>query len=654
MELLPQHLFNGAVASGIYMLVAVGITLVFGLTKLINFAHGQFMVVSVFVAVGMLSGGAPFVVAAAAAVVVAALIGWLSERFLFRFTMANPYNGLIVGLGLMLILESITFKIWGGFNVSVPVPIDGGLEIGSLYISWSRLLVLAVAILVTAGLFLVLGKTRIGGQMRAAHENPVAAAHVGVNVTKMVAIAFVAGSALAGLGGVFYGTLQPVGAFDGGHLILKGFAVALLGGLGNVSGLAKASVLYGIGETLVAGYGRPEFVPFFTYGIIVLVLLVRPGGLFEKSAPSDSTFARSSKRSASKYQFSRVEKILGGAAFVVLPLLLFEAVGTSKLQALLVLTALIAIQVYALAYVYETAGILSIAQGGLMAVGAYSAGVIAVHLGLGFWWALLIATPAGALAGALLGFIVSRCRGHYLLLVTLAFSALITQLTLTMIKLTNGDNGLILTERLPSFGFLEFDSLRSQFYLAFAVVLLVAFGLQLLKKTRFGRQLSAVRENELLAKSLGLRVGLTKMGVFALSGAVSGLGGVLFIYMQRIIVPSAFDTLFSIDIVIILVLGGVSLAGPLVGALIFYLLPEALNLEPADQQLMFGVLLVLIILLMPRGLVPAASEGYAWMRSKLAGRRGRVQQIVPAGANTSSVAGGPVDIDILDAKVQDK
>ncbi|GAA1023788.1 ABC transporter permease [Acrocarpospora pleiomorpha] len=636
MDLLMQHLFNGVVASSVYMLIAVGITLVFGLTRLINFAHGQFLVLAVFVALDLITAGVPFVFAALAAVVTAGAIGWLSERLLFRFTMDNPYNGLIIGLGLLLVLEAAAFKIWGGFQVSVPAALDGGAALGDTYFAWNRVLVLVMAGLVTAGLFLLLARTKLGAQLRAAHENPVAASHVGVNVGRMVTVAFVAGSALAGLGGVFYGTLQPVGAFDGGHLILKGFAVALLGGLGNVSGLAKASVLYGIGETLVAGYGRAEYVPFFTYGVIIIVLLVRPGGLFEKHPPGDSTFARSSRGVAHVRRHSRVETLLGGAAFVLLPIVIFEAVGTSRLQSLVLLSVLYAIQVYALAYVYETTGVLSIAQGGLMAVGAYSAGVIAVHLGLGFWWALLVAVPLTVAAGALLGLVVSRCTGHYLLLVTLAFSALVTQVTLTAIDLTNGDNGLILPERLPVIGPITFTDLRSQFYLVLLVTLLAAFGLRMVKPTRFGRQLAGVRENESLARSIGLRVGRAKVGAFALSGAVSAVGGVLYLYTQTVIVPTSFDAIFSIEIVIILILGGISLAGPLVASMVYVLLPELLRLDPVDQQLLFGVLLIMIILLLPRGLVPALITGYSTLRSRLT----RTGHPAAAAGSSRPAAGG--------------
>ncbi|GAA0965653.1 ABC transporter permease [Acrocarpospora macrocephala] len=611
MDILIQTVFNGVVASAVYFLIAAGITFVFGLTKLINFAHGQFFVLAMFVAYELTRLGLNFFVAAAAAIVVGALLGYLSERLLFRFTSANPYNGLIVGLGLLLVLEAVALKIWGGFPVRVPASFSGGFGVGSSFFSYNRITVLAIAVALAAVLFRLLKSSRLGQQLQAAHENPVAAAHVGINVGRMVTYAFIVGSGLAGLGGVLLGTLQPMSAFDGHGLIIKGFAVALLGGLGNLSGAMKASVLYGVGETLVASYLIPDFVPIFTYGVIIVVLVFRPGGLFEKGQGSEQTFSRNSiGRIHRQRDLTRGERLTVLLVALACAPMLFELAPDSHAQALLVVAALYAVQVYALSYVYETTGILSIAQAGLMLVGAYTGGVLAMHLGLGFWWALLVAVPVTALFGGALGFIVARCTGHYLLLTTLAFSALLYQVALTAQSLTNGDNGIILAQELPSFGPFGFESLREQFYVIAVAAALAVGGLAILRRTRYGRQLLAIRENESLARSLGLRVGFLKTTIFALSGVVSAVGGVLYLYSQRVIAPASFETALSIEIVIMLVLGGRGLLGPAIGAVVFVVVPELLGLTPIDQQLVFGAGLIAVILLSPDGFVPTFRAGY--------------------------------------------
>jgi branched-chain amino acid transport system permease protein len=260
MDQLLQNVINGAAASAVYLLIAVGITFVFGLTRLINFAHGQFLVVAVFVANDLIGWHINFFVAAAAAVATGAVLGYLSERLLFRFTLQNPYNGLIIGLGLLLALQSLAQEIWGGFPIDLPAPVTGGATVGGAFLSWDRVLVLAITAVVVGGFYLLLRSSRIGQQLRATHENATAAAHVGINIGRIVTIAFVLGSALAGLGGAMLGTLQPTSVTDGGNIIIIGFAVAVLGGLGSLSGALKASLLYGFGTTIIAGYLQPDLV----------------------------------------------------------------------------------------------------------------------------------------------------------------------------------------------------------------------------------------------------------------------------------------------------------------------------------------------------------------------------------------------------------
>ncbi|MGD9705651.1 MAG: ABC transporter permease [Acidimicrobiia bacterium] len=618
MQNVGQYLFNGLVVSTLYLLIALGVTFVFGLTKLINFAHGQFLVIAAFVAHDLTTEGVNFFVAVLAAGLVAAILGLLSERMLFRFTLNNPYNGLIVGLGLLLVLEAATVQIWGGFGLAVQSPVTGGFEFLGAFISWNRVLVIVSAAALTAFVLWLLSATRIGQQMRGAYENPLAAAHVGVNVGRMITLAFVAGSFLAGVGGALSGTLAPIGPYDGGHIIIKGFAVALLGGLGSVSGAAKAAVLYGIGETMVAAYWSPEYVPFFTYAAIILVLLVRPSGLFgSHDIDTSGNLERRSIASPVRRQpLGPIERSAAVGGALVAIVLFFELAGTTRIQALLVLAGLYALQLYALSYIYDTTGILSTAQAGMMAVGAYTGAIVWEHFELSFWWSVPLSIVCGAVAGSVLGLLVARCGGHYMLLVTVAFGALIYQLALSVKNVTNGDTGMFVPTG-PSMGPIGFETLSQQFYLILLLIVAAAVGLVVLRNTRLGRQLHALKENESLARSLGLKTMILKVIIFALSGAIAGLGGVVYLYSQRVIVPDSFSVMIGIQLVIMLVLGGSSLMGPAVGALLFVVIPEMFELSPKTQQIVFGVALMIGILLIPQGVAPSIRAGYQRLRDRV-------------------------------------
>ncbi|MBV9659629.1 MAG: ABC transporter permease, partial [Acidimicrobiales bacterium] len=532
MNVLPQTLFNGLVASGIFLLVALGITVVFGLTRLVNFAHGQFLVVACFLASEVTAHGGSFWLALFAAAIGAGVIGYITERLAFRWTYVNPYNGLIVGLGLLTAMEGITVKIWGTGPVTVHAPFNGSYRVFGTSLSLERLLVLGVTVALTLILLAAIRFTPIGKKIRATHENPVAARHVGVNVARVITLTFVSGSVLAGFAGGLMGTLYPVSPYDGGALIIQGFVVALLGGLGSVEGAIIASVAYGIGETLVATYMRPTFVDAFTYVAVVAILIVRPTGLIRSTSSPEEAQPPVVKRRPPR-SWTRAEQVALVVGGLAIPVVFFNMLPNATYRSLAILAAIYAVGVYAISIVYHMVGAISLAHNGLMAIGGYAAALIALHFGIGFLPALPIALVLGVVAGGLMAYPMSRAKGHYMLLVAFALGQIVIEVASNWNSLTLGDQGLSLIGRTITLGPFHITTLYAQFLLFLVFVVICAVVRYVMPGTDFGRRLVSISENDPLARSLGLNVRSELVRIFALTGGIAAVSGVLLAYYQQ-------------------------------------------------------------------------------------------------------------------------
>jgi branched-chain amino acid transport system permease protein len=283
-----QHLVNGLSTSSVYVLLGVGITLIFGLSRLINFAQGQFLVLGAFLTWQLTSDGWPYAIAVVVAIFVVGAVGVATDRVLFRRNIDQPMNGFVASLGVAIALQAVMVEIWTADIHQIPKPVVGVWDLGGVNVSKDRVLVVAVTVVTVIALFLLLERTGTGRSLRAAAENPGAARLVGVDVGRAISLSFFLGSGMAALGGALVGMVFPFTAFSGGSLVIKGFAVALIGGLGNVRGAAIAGIALGLVETLGAAYGiplfgfeiGPEWAGGYAFVLMVALLAWRPQGLF--------------------------------------------------------------------------------------------------------------------------------------------------------------------------------------------------------------------------------------------------------------------------------------------------------------------------------------------------------------------------------------
>jgi len=286
LEQLLQHLLNGLLLGATYSLLGVGLTLVFGLMNVVNFAHGEFYTLGAYAVFAALVGASiDFFVAIPLAVMVGAAAGAICERCLLR-----PLRGasidtiMLVMIGLWIAMQNAELLGWGGVAKSVPTPFPSRpVVFGPVSVSLLRIFVFLVSAALILGAHLLLARTKLGRAMRATFQDRETAALMGVQVERIHTVTFALGAGLAAAAGALLGPVFLVYPSMGDLASLKAFSVVILGGLGNFVGAALGGLVLGVAEELGAGYVSSGYRDAVGFIIIVAVLLLRPSGLFARA-----------------------------------------------------------------------------------------------------------------------------------------------------------------------------------------------------------------------------------------------------------------------------------------------------------------------------------------------------------------------------------
>jgi branched-chain amino acid transport system permease protein len=294
MDLVLQQIVNGLTMGAIYAIVGLGYTMVYGIIRLINFAHGAVFMVGAYVGLSILEvlGGAHPSIGIAPALLLALVIpavvcgglGFAMDSLVYRklrAMRAHPLIPLIAALGISLILETSSMLIWGKeFKVYPAILPVWHVTIGGAVLNSQQIMLLVICFAMMFGLHLFVQKTRLGRAMRAASLDPSAARLVGVNVNNIILLTFVLGSALAAVAGVLYGLYYGSVNFRMGYVPgLKAFTAAVLGGVGNIPGAMLGGLIIGLLETFAAAYISGEWKDAIAFVILITVIVVRPTGL---------------------------------------------------------------------------------------------------------------------------------------------------------------------------------------------------------------------------------------------------------------------------------------------------------------------------------------------------------------------------------------
>jgi len=289
MMVFLQQLLNGLANGMGYVLIAVGLTLVFGVLRVVNFAHGEFFMLGAYVTYyGMTLAGMDYISALLVATVVVAGLGILANRFFFQpLKKEHEFTILLSSLGLALLLSHLAETIFGADPKYVDTPFsDATLSLGEITVTQQRIGVIVVASVMIAATYWFIKHTRMGKMMQATAQNPEGAALTGINTRFVHAYTFALACALAALSGALVGPTAMLYPTVGDWAVLKGFIVVVMGGLGSVTGALLGGLILGIAESLGGGYISLGFKEAIGYAIIIVVLLLRPNGLFNPPAGS--------------------------------------------------------------------------------------------------------------------------------------------------------------------------------------------------------------------------------------------------------------------------------------------------------------------------------------------------------------------------------
>jgi branched-chain amino acid transport system permease protein len=263
----------------------------------------------------------------------------------------------------------------------------------------------------------------------------------------------------------------------------------------------------------------------------------------------------------------------------------------------------LAVAAQGLNFLYGRGGQLSIAQGAVWGIGAYTSAILFDRAGIGFWLSLPLAAVTGAAAAALVALPARRVSGHYFVITTFAAAEIFTIVADNLTSLTGGNGGLFVSSAPAAIGGLEFDTPPNYYIIALALYLIGLAAAYVLHTSRYGRRVFAAGRNETLARSLGVNVGRDRLIAFVIGGVYSGVAGPLYLYSTKYIEPSQFDSWAGISLVLVIMLGGAgSLLGPLVGGIVVAVLPTLGLFSPTANQIFYGLMLVAIIVVAPGGL----------------------------------------------------
>jgi branched-chain amino acid transport system permease protein len=595
-------------------LISSGLTLVFGVLNILNFAHGSLYMLGAYFIYALtlhLTGPGGFVIALLAAPLGVALVAVAIETGLLRriYVQEEIYQ-LLLTYALVLIIDDVAKIVFGPEFKSIPKPgaLNGAVTIFGGTVPVYTLVVVALAPAVAFFLWYLLHRTRTGKIVRATSSDREMADALGINMSALFTLVFAFGAMLAGFGGALAGPARTVFPGVGTEVIVECFVVVVIGGLGNLWGALAGSLLIGTLET-VGIVVFPEFEMSFIYLLMVVVLVIRPWGLFGRPLKVKSLAEKNlsvEEQEISPVHFSARPLLRAIPLLLLLVAPLAAGRFYQYLLAQILIASLVAVSFNLL---LGTTGLLSFGQAAFYGVGAYTVGLLVTKAGFGTFPALLLSPVAALVVAGVIGFFCVRLSGVHFAMLTLAFSQLVYAIVYKWYGFTGGDNGIQGIPVRPVLGAIDIGSNQAMYYFVLAVVGLSLEALRRIRSSPFGATLKAIRENGQRASYLGINVKLYQWTAFVVAGAFTGLAGGLYALMEKSISPDIIHWTRSAEPVLMTIIGGIySFAGPVVGAVVFIVLNSYLVAWTEKWALVLGLILVVMVLLLPGGVVGFLNE----------------------------------------------
>jgi branched-chain amino acid transport system permease protein len=594
------QLLTGLAGASSLFLVASGLSLIFGITRIVNFAHGSLYMLGAFLAYTLTAafprGFLGFWAGVIAAALIVAVIGLAIERVLLRRLYASPeLFQLLATFGVVLVVQDVALMLWGAEDLLGPrAPgLGGAITILGQRFAQYDLLLIAIGPLVLLALWLLLHRTRWGILVRAATQDREMVAALGVDQAVLFSSVFALGSLLAGLGGALQLPREAASLHMDISIITEAFVVVVVGGMGSVTGAYLAALLI---ATLHA-FGIvvfPKITLVLVFLVMAVVLVFRPHGLLGKPLAAARDIAGAGplllRQATPGGQF-----LLIGVTFVLalLPLVAGD-------YALTVFTELAILALFAasLHFIMGPGGMASFGHAAYFGLGAYAAALLVKYAAAPMAVGLLAAPLAAGLVGCLFGWFCVRLSGIYLAMLTLAFAQIIWSVSYQWSTVTGGDNGLLGVW--PS----AWARGKTAFYLL--TLALCGAGILLLRRmifSPFGLALRAGRDAPLRAEATGINLAALQWWAFTIAAGFAGLAGGLFAYAKGSVFPTYISISRSVDGLLMVLLGGVqTVSGPVIGAIAFVGLQEEIARATDLWRLFLGLVIIVLVLVFPQGI----------------------------------------------------
>lgn len=282
--LLPQVILNGVTLGTNYVLMALGFTMIFGVLRIVNFAHGEFyMLGAFFVLTAIVKLQLSYFLSVVIAVISVGLLGIFTEEVIFRRFRDKELEGMIVALGLSILIQNLGLVTWGPYDLSIPPVFTGVLKIGSMFYPVERLMVVLLSFLLMAGFYLFIKRTKLGLAIQAIAQDTEIARVQGMRINRLYPLAFAIGTGLAAAAGAVIGPLFQLNPWMGIMPQVKAFIVVILGGIGSIPGAFLGGFILGVAESFVSTYATKAIADMLGFIIVICILLFRPSGLFGHS-----------------------------------------------------------------------------------------------------------------------------------------------------------------------------------------------------------------------------------------------------------------------------------------------------------------------------------------------------------------------------------
>ncbi|MEM7299518.1 MAG: ABC transporter permease [Pseudomonadota bacterium] len=611
MEFFVAQVLTGLANASSLFLVACGLSLIFGVTRIVNFAHGSLYMIGAYTGYSLmqilpdyLPAGIGFWGSIVIAGLIVGIVGVLIEMLVLRPVYKAPeLFQLVATFGVILVIQDLALLIWGPEDLLGPrAPgLRGVFRIMGEPIPKYDIVLLVITPIIALALWYLMSRTRLGVLVRAATQDREMVSALGVNQAWLFTGVFALGSALAGLGGALQ---LPKGGADllmDFNILAPVFVVVVIGGMGSLPGAYLAAIIISVLNVFGVTY-LPQSTLVLMFVVMIVVLMIRPYGLFgrEEVAGEHGQVGEPERPIKPASRQAQMIVALGVIVLALLPLY-----GTAYSQVLATDVLIFCLFAASLHFLLGSGGLVSFGHAAYYGGGAYVAALLVTHINSPMELAFLLAPVGAGLAALAIGWVCLRLTGVYFAMLTLAFAQLVWSLVFQWGDVTGGDDGLV---NIWPAKWLNDTTI----YFYFTLICCVA-GIVILRHVAhspFGYALRASRDSERQAEAMGIDTRKIRLIAFGFAGFMGGLAGSLFVFSKGSVFPNELEIARSFDALIVVFLGGVkTLAGGVVGAGFFKGIEEVL-LKFEYWRLLMGLLIIFVVIAAPNGIVGSLRIGF--------------------------------------------